>query len=323
MTKSTPQPPPVHATREKVVAARLSIFSNTGLTLAKLVVGAFTGSVSVLSEAAHSASDLVASWIAFFAVRVADLPADEEHPYGHGKVESLSGMIEALLIFGAGAYIIYEAVAKLSHRDEPHRVDLGIAVMAISVVVNVLVSRYLFEVARRTDSLALEADAEHLRADVWSSAGVIAGLVIYRISGWWWIDPAMAIAVALIILHASWRLVKGALNPLLDTTLPQEDLDVVLEVLDSDPDVMGYHKVRTRKSGSARHVDAHVLLDDDMSLVDAHDITEALEDRIREKLPNAEITLHTEPYHAERKHQFERHGGPDPNADNDKPQQGP
>ncbi len=302
----------IHVPGEKVAAARFSIYSNSLLTVAKLIVGVFTGSVSVLSEAAHSATDLAASWIAYFSVRISDLPADEDHPYGHGKAESLSSMAEALLIFGAAAFIIFEAVHKLISREPPHRVDLGLIVMGVSVVANTLVARYLFRIAKKTDSLALEADAEHLRTDVYTSIGVVVGLALVHFTKLSWIDPVVAIGVALLILHTAWRLTRGSLDPLMDTQLPQEDTDAVRTVLDDEPRVLGYHKLRTRKSGSARYVDAHVLMDDHMSLLDAHDLTEELEDRIREMLPNAEITLHTEPYAAERHHQYEQHGGPHP-----------
>jgi cation diffusion facilitator family transporter len=299
-------------TTQKVAAARLSIYSNTALTLLKLVVGALSGSVSVLSEAAHSASDLLASWIAFFAVRIADRPADEDHPYGHGKVENLSGMAEAILIFAAAAWVIYEAVAKLKSHEPPVLLPVAIAVMAVSSVVNVLVASHLFRVAAETDSQALEADAEHLRTDVYTSAGVMVGLVLVHFTALDWLDPVIGILVALIILHASWRLTRGALNPLMDTTLPEADVLIVRKVLEDDPRVLAFHKLRTRKSGSSRHVDAHILLEDELSLVDAHDLTEELEDRMREQLPNAEITLHMEPYRRERQHQYERHGGPPP-----------
>lgn len=299
-------------TNEKVAAARLSVYSNTTLTLVKLVVGAISGSVSILSEAAHSASDLVASWIAFFAVRAADRPADEDHPYGHGKIENLSGMAEAILIFAAASWVIYEAITKLTTKAAPQRLEIGIVVMGLSAVVNIIVSRHIFIVARKTDSQALEADAEHLRADVYTSAGVMVGLILVRATGLAWLDPVIGIAIALIILHASWRLTRGALNPLMDTTLPESDVETVRQVLLDEPQVLGFHKLRTRKSGSARYVDAHIMLDDDLSLVDSHELTEDLEDRIRERLPNAEITLHMEPYRRERQHQFEHHGGPPP-----------
>jgi cation diffusion facilitator family transporter len=297
---------------EKIAAARLSIYSNTTLALLKLVVGALTGSVSVLSEAAHSATDLVASWVAYFAVRVADRPADDDHPYGHGKIENLSGMAEALLILAAGGWVLYEAIAKLARHDPPPQTDLGIVVMAVSSVVNTVVAARLFRVASKTDSHALAADAEHLRADVVTSAGVLVGLVLVRITGIAWLDPAVAIAVAALILYASWRLTRAALNPLMDTRLPEEDVGAIRSILVEEPRVLGFHKLRTRKSGSARYVDAHVMLDDDLSLVDAHDLTEELEDRMRDRLPNSEITLHMEPYRREQQHQFERHGGPPP-----------
>jgi len=295
-------------TARKVAAARLSVMSNTLLTVTKLAVGIATGSVSVLSEAAHSANDLVAAGIAFFSVRVSDKPPDLRHPYGHGKVESVSGAIEAALIFGAAVYIVYEAVKKLLHGTGPLMVLPGIAVMACSTVVNVLVSRYLFRVAAETESLALKADGEHLRTDVLTSLGVLAGLGMVYVTGWTILDPLIAIAVALVICVAAFRITREAMHGLLDTGLPEGDLDVVREVLDNEPAVLAYHKLRSRRSGSSRHIDAHVLVADDLTLAEAHQLTEELEDRIRERLPRAEVMLHTEPHDAEVAHQREVHG---------------
>jgi cation diffusion facilitator family transporter len=299
-------------TPQKVAAARLSIYSNSLLTILKLAVGLFTGSVSVLSEAVHSASDLMASFIAFFSVSVSDKPADEVHPYGHGKIESLSGLAEAFLIVFAGAYIVYESIEKLYHKSAAPQVDLGISVMAFSVILNSIVARYLYRVAETTDSLALRADAEHLKTDIFTSLGVFAGLLLVRFTGWNPMDPIAAIVVALLIFRASWKLARTSVEPLVDTQLPEEEIQVVRNALELEPAVMGFHKLRTRKSGSMRHVDAHILLDDDLSLIAAHDLTEKIEDRIREALPNTEITLHTEPFRTERRHQHEEHGGPEP-----------
>jgi cation diffusion facilitator family transporter len=298
--------------RAKVRAARLSILSNTTLVLLKLVAGILSGSVSVVSEALHSASDLLASWIAFFSVRISDRPADSDHPYGHGKIESISGLAEALLIFGAAGYIVYEAVRKLIVRAPVEHLEAGIAVMGVSAVANLLVARYLFRVARQTDSLALEADGEHLRTDVITSAGVMVGLFLARITGWHVLDPLVAMVVALVIIHAAWRLSRSAMGPLLDRQLPDEDLNVVRGVLETATGVRGYHKLRSRKSGASRHIDAHVMMDDDLTLLDAHELTERIEDDIRRQLPNVEISLHTEPFEAEERHQFESHGGPPP-----------
>jgi cation diffusion facilitator family transporter len=307
---------PLDLRTQKIGAARLSIVSNSLLTLLKLTVGVVSGSVSILSEAIHSASDLVASWIAFFSVRVSDRPADRDHPYGHGKIESLSSLAEALLIFAAAGYIIVESVEKWIARAQPEKLNLGMAVMGLSVVVNVLVARFLFRVARRTESLALEADAEHLRTDVYTSLGVLAGLALTWATDWHFIDPLVAIAVALLILHTAWQLTRRSLEPLMDAHLPQEEVASIRRILDSEPEVLGYHKLRTRKSGSHRHIDAHILLDDDLTLLEAHDLTERIEDRIRASIPNVEIMLHTEPYRAEQRHQHEHHGGPPPQERN-------
>jgi cation diffusion facilitator family transporter len=224
-------------------------------------------------------------------------------------------MAEAMLIFGAAGFIIYQAADKLVHRKGPEHVDLGVAAMLVSLIANSLISNRLFRVASETDSIALRADAEHLRTDVYTSLGVLVGLLLVRFTGLDWIDPVAGIIVALLILNASWQLTREAMNPLMDTHLPEEDRQIVRNVLDREPRVLGYHKLRTRKSGSYRYVDAHVQLDDDLSLLEAHDITEELEDRIREELPNTEITLHTEPFRAEQRHQYERHGGPHPEKD--------
>ncbi len=308
---SSPPGKPVTAQR-KAAAARLSILSNVLLTVLKLVVGAVSGSVSILSESAHSATDLVASCIAFFSVRIADLPADEEHPYGHGKIESLSGLAEALLIFIAAALILYEAAHKLTAHAAPDHLLLGMGVMLLSVVTNAFVARYLFREARETDSLALKADAAHLSADVYTSLGVLGGLTLSYLTGWTWVDAAAAILVSAWIVRGACHLLGEAVAPLLDSRLSEAEVQIVRNVLDKEAWVLGYHKLRTRKSGSARYVDAHILMDDDMSLQEAHAHTEGVEDRIRTALPNTEITLHTEPYRAERMHQYEKHGGPRP-----------
>lgn len=296
-------------TRLKRRAARFSIVSNTILVVLKLGVGFWTGSVGVLSEAFHSATDLMASGIALVSVRYADIPPDEQHPYGHGKVESLSGLIEAVLIFLAAVYIIYEAVNRLAHgKTESFPVGAGLAVMAISVVVNIAVSRYLFRIAKETDSLALEADAEHLRSDIYTSVGVLFGLTLVHFTKKPALDPIVALLIALFIMRTAFRLSHDAMHLLLDTRLPPDEEHKILDILDSEPQVLGYHKLRTRKSGSARHADIHVQVDDNSTLIEAHDLTEELEDRIRAALPEIHINIHVEPYLAELQHQREKHG---------------
>ena len=300
---------------EKVRAARLSVWSNTTLVTLKLIVGLLSGSVSVVSEALHSMSDLLASFIALYTVKISDQPADECHPFGHGKYESLSGLAEALLILGAAIYIVVESVSKLRSGEHPEFVGLGMGVMALSVVVNWLVAGHLFRVAKKTESLALEADAEHLRTDVWTSIGVVLGLGLVALTGNPMFDPLVAMGVALLMGYTSLRLIKDAAGPLLDRQLPEEELEAVRKVFREDPRVLGFHKLRTRKAGAHRHVDAHVQLEDGLSFTQAHDLTEELEDKIRGVLSNAQITLHHEPFRAEQVHQYQAHGGPPPDDD--------
>lgn len=299
------------ASRRKRRAALLSIVSNSTLVLCKLVVGLLCHSVAVLSEAVHSASDLLASVIAYASVRMSDLPPDEDHPYGHGKIESISGLAEALLIVAAALYIIYEAAQKLLRpalASEP--LYLGMAVMALSVVVNFFVCRHLRQVARETDSLALLADAEHLNVDVLTAAGVLVGLALAQCTGKAWMDPVTALVVAVFVLRGAWNLSVEALQPLLDARLPEGEEHLVRDLLDQDERVLGYHKLRTRKSGSQRHVDVHVQLDDHTSLLQAHQVTEELEDAFRQALPGAMVTIHIEPFLAELEHQLCVHGLP-------------
>lgn len=295
---------------ERVGAARLSLITNLLLSVLKIIVGLLTGSVSILAEAAHSLSDLLASGLTLVSIHAADRPPDRSHPYGHGKAESLSAMAEALLLFVAALFIVCEAISKFLAHAKPARVDWGIAVMAASALINVFVVRSMLAVARRSGSQALRADAENHRADIYAASGVFLGLVLVRLTGRGFFDPLLAILVALLIFRAAWSLADGALAPLMDSQLPAVDVEKVRRVLEEDPSVLAYHKLRTRQSGAERFVDAHILMDDDLTLAEAHELTEDVEEKVRAALPNTEVTLHTEPYRAERQHQHEHHDGP-------------
>lgn len=293
----------------KAAAARLSVGANALLVALKLVVGLLTGSVGVLSEALHSATDLMAACVAFLSVRASDTPPDEDHPYGHGKIESISGLVEALFILVAAAFIVMEAVARLQHpATQAPDVGAGLLVMAFSALVTFVLSWHLLRVARATDSLALEADARHLRTDVATSVGVFTGLLLVRLTGWPLFDPLAALTVSVLISITAIKLGRDALQPLLDVRLPADEEVAIHDILDAHPQVLGYHKLRTRKSGSQRHADVHVQMDDNSTLVEAHNLTEALEDQIRDALPAIHINIHIEPYDAERQHQQQVHG---------------
>jgi cation diffusion facilitator family transporter len=209
---------------KKVAAARLSVISNSFLIALKLAVGLTINSVSVISEAIHSGMDLMAALIALFAVSKSDKPPDAEHQYGHGKIENLSGVIEAILIFAAAIWIIREAAVKLTTGVQVETPLWGMGVMCFSAAVNWVVSSLLMKTARETDSIALEADALHLRTDVYTSAGVAVGMLLLWVTDIQLFDPLIAIAVALLIIKAAYDLTIKAFFPLLDTSLPQEEL---------------------------------------------------------------------------------------------------
>jgi cation diffusion facilitator family transporter len=290
-----------HALKSR--AAAVSIASNATLIAFKLVAGILSGSIAIISEALHSGSDLVAAIIAFWSVRRAAEPPDESHHYGHEKVENLSGVVEALLIIAAAGVIIFEGVMKIIDGPELDHIWLGIGVMAISGIVNLIVSkRVLYPVARRTESAALEADAAHLLTDVYTSFGVAGGLLLVKVTGWEYFDPIAAIVVAVFIIRTGYELVIQSTRVLLDETLPDDELDEIRRcVREHRGDIItGYHKLRARRAGSRRHVDLHVVVDADLTITQAHDIAEHIEDDIRACIPNTDVLVHVEPRSPER-----------------------
>jgi len=280
----------------KVKAARLSVASNSLLIVAKLFVGLLTGSVSVMSEAIHSGIDLVAAVIALFSVRVSGLPADREHNYGHGKVENLSALVEGALILVAAVWIVVEAVGKLRGGHEAPPVLPGILVMALSSVVNWLVSGNLFRVAKAEGSMALQADGMHLRTDVWTSAGVLGGLLLVQITGLAWLDPAVAMVVACMIAKAGYDLCREALWPLVDTRLPvEEEAEIVRIIEGHNGAYVGFHDLRTRQSGAQRHVDFHLVVHGGWPLAEVHDLCDRIENALLDRFPGAGVLIHPEP----------------------------
>lgn len=275
--------------------ARLSVISNSLLVVLKLVVGFYTGAVSIISEAAHSAVDLLAALIAFYAVRKADQPPDGNHAYGHGKVENLSGAIEAVLIIVAAIWIVYESVDKLKNTHVPEFLEYGIVIMLISIVVNYWVSSKLHKVAVHTGSHALEADALHLQADIWTSAGVLIGLVIIKITQIPWVDPLIAILVAGVVFKAGYGMTKKSLYELTDISLPPEEEQIIVDVINSHTEVISFHRLRTRRSGSRRLIDMHLILYKDMHLNKAHIVCDQIEAEIKEKLEHCDVVIHLEP----------------------------
>ncbi len=283
--------------RTKSGAAALSIASNAALIAIKLAAGAITGSIAILTEALHSLIDLVASVIAFISVRKADEPADEDHPYGHSKVESLAATIEGMLILVGAGIIIYEATHRLVVGAEVERLGVGIAVMGLSVVANLAVSTVLSRQARAHESPALEGDASHLRTDALTSAGVLGGLLLVELTGVVAFDSITALVVAAAIVGAGLRIIRRSSGALVDESLPADEVDRIEAAIASvrTEEVAGYHKLRSRRAGALRYIDLHVQYRSGTSLERAHALAHQMRDAIEAALPRAEVLIHVEP----------------------------
>jgi len=264
------------------------------------VAGILTGSVSILAEAIHSAIDLLAAVIAFISVRVSARPADKDHPFGHGKVENISGTVEAALIFLAAILIIYEAIKKMIVGPELELPEVGMGIMGLSVVANLLVSRYLLRVSRRTDSLAIEADAGHLTTDVVTSIGVLLGLLAVRLTGVQMLDPLVALGVALLIMHTAYRLTRKSFGGLVDERLPATEEQLITRcITEHMGELLGFHELRTRKAGTQREIDLHLVMSKTLTLEEVHNMCDHLEQDIRGSLSNVTMTIHAEPCETE------------------------
>ncbi|MEQ8200195.1 MAG: cation diffusion facilitator family transporter [Syntrophomonadaceae bacterium] len=281
----------------KTRVALLSVASNTTLIILKVVAGVLSGSVSIISEAIHSSMDLVASFIAFFSVRQSSRPADKDHPYGHGKIENISGLAEGLLIFVAAVLIIKEAIEKIYHPAEIEQAFLGITVMVAAAVVNVLVSRKLYQVGREEDSMALEADALHLKTDVYTSLGVAVGLLLIKATGILVLDPIVAILVALLIIKEAGELCYNAVNFLLDSRLSDAEEEKIVSIINSYRDQFeDFHKLKTRKSGNMKHIDFHLTVGPDHTVHEIHKLIGDLKKDMWNEFNYTRVSVHVDPY---------------------------
>lgn len=289
--------------KQKEQVALLSVASNSALVLVKFIVGFVIGSVSIISEAIHSGVDLLASLIALISVKTSIKPADKEHSFGHGKIENISGAVEALLIFAAAVWIIYEALQKINKPEPIDDLGWGVAVMLTSSIINFYVSNKLFSIGRKTNSIALQADAWHLKTDVYTSAGVMAGLALIWFGrlffpgvNFYFLDPVAAIVVALLIIKVAYNLTMESVGDLLDAKLPTEEEEFIeKEILKYEQSLHGYHRLRTRKAGHIRFVDFHIKVNPQMSVIDSHAITDEISKNIESKYPNTSVTVHVEP----------------------------
>ncbi|MBA7641137.1 Ferrous-iron efflux pump FieF [subsurface metagenome] len=286
------------ATKEN--AAKLSIAVVSLLILVKVVASIITGSISIRADAYHSALDLIGAVVAFIGVRIASRPADEEHPYGHSKAENISTVVVAGLILVAAGTIFYQAVHRLMVGATLEMIGTGIYVTAAAIVINVLVAWYLLRVSRDTNSLALGAQARHLFSDVLSSVAVLVGLIAVRVTGLNILDPIVAMAVALFILKVGYDIMRQSFGGLMDVRLSTaEEAEIVSCIKEHSGQLVGFHALRTRKAGSRRYIDLHLVMPKNASVEEAHRMCDHLEQDLENRLQSTSLTIHVEPCNQE------------------------
>jgi len=282
--------------KEKMRVAGISVFAAIFLTGFKLVIGIMTGSLGILSEALHSGLDLIAAIITYFSVRISDKPADRKHPFGHGKIENFSAMVETFLLVITCIWIIYEAIQRLVTGNTHIEVSYWSYIVIIaSIVIDVSRSRALGRVAKKYNSQALEADALHFSTDIWSSLVVLAGLICANF-GIYAADSVAALGVAIIVLTVSFRLGKKAVNALLDSS-PASIHEEISILLQSIPEVKSFHDLKVRIAGADTFINLTIHLEPGLSIREAHTISHLVEEKISANLKRCEIQIHYEPHH--------------------------
>ena len=277
-------------------AANLLIGVVIGLILLKVVAGWISGSISVFAQAADSFLDLFAGLVTFFAVRIATKPADEEHPFGHGKVEDVAGVVQGILIFIAAGLIVYSSVGRIINKTPVEVAEVGMVAMAVSMIASILLSRHLLKVSRATGSVVLEANARNITADIYSTAAVLVGLLVVRFTGLNILDPVIAIGIAFYIAKIAYDAINKPLLGLVDASLPRSEQAVIKSCLaEQGNQIVGFHELRTRRSGKQRYIDLHLVMARGISLEQAHRVCDSLEVDIQSKLPRTNVTIHVEP----------------------------
>ena len=285
------------ARRDRLLRLATTVSVSVASTLAVLKLAAWlvTGSAAILSSLLDSMVDVAASGILLISVRHALRPPDRSHRYGHGKAEPLGAIAQAAFVGGSALLLIFESAGRFITPAPIVEVPLGIAVMSISLVATVLLVVFQRSVARRTGSTAIEADRLNYVGDTATSLVVLAVLVIGQRPGWLWLDPAVAIGVALWLLVSAARIARRAVDHLMDRELPQEDRVRIAAIVRADPEVAGLHDLRTRSAGGTRFIELHVEMDGSLTLWQAHTVCDRLEAALSAAFPDAEVILHQEP----------------------------
>lgn len=282
----------------KIRAAQLSILTATSLALLKFIAGIFTGSMALLSSAIDSLLDILMSGVNYLAIRQAIRPADEKHPFGHGKFETLATLVQAMIIAGSGVWIIFESINRLLTGSELSNLGGGTAVLFFSSAASWILCRHLRKVADATDSSALRADSLHFSMDVYTNLVLGAGLLGVRYLDAQWLDPVLSIAIALYIIKEAFQLVRFALQDVLDENLPEpicSEIDRLIKEHLDNRHVVEYHDLRTRRAGSQKIINFHLIVCRHLSVEEGHLIADRLEKEIENTIQGSDVTIHVEP----------------------------
>ena len=281
---------------KKLFAAKLSITAAVCLAVSKFIIGIVTGSMAVLSSAIDSMLDILMSGVNFLAIRHADQPADEKHAYGHGKFETIAAVVQSLIIGGSGVWIFLESMRRLISGTAPTNLGSGIIVLAVSIVVSFGISRYLVKTARETNSPALESESLHFAMDVYTNLALAVGLILMFFFTIPWLDALLSLCASCYIMFEAFRLIRKAMGDILDAQLPLDEQNTIETIIETQGSGQwNIHNLRTRRSGSHRIIDFHLTVCRNLTVQTSHSITEMLEKKIDEKLPNSDVIIHIEP----------------------------
>lgn len=276
--------------------SKLSILTIGSLIIIKVIASVITGSIGIRADALHSIIDLSGAIIGYIGIRISGKPPDKNHAFGHSKAENIAGVIIAGLIFIAAGSIFYEGIHKLIVGGTVELITVGIYVTAAAIVINILISRYAMRVARATDSLALEATARDMTADVLSSCAVLLGLILVGITGLTVLDPIVALLVAILIARTAFVSMRKSFGGLMDTRLSKEEENEIKECIkEHSKQLVSFHELRTRKAGNRRFIDLHLVMPKKASVEEAHKMCDHLEQDLENRLTNTDVTIHVEP----------------------------
>jgi cation diffusion facilitator family transporter len=276
-------------------AANLSFGFNLAQTGLKLLGALLTGSVSLLSEALHSVSDVISSFVSLVSVRAAAAPPDDEHPYGHGKIDTLAGLSEAIILFIFALYTAVMAVIHFFERPVIGKLDWGIVIVTACASIGFLVMRHVAKVGNETESFALKSNAQHIQVDIITTIGVIAALVITKLTNWPYADPLFALLLSVWLGYSSVKMIHSAFDQVIDSHIDEEELELIQGILANEPELISYHKLRTRHSGEQHFVEMHIVVPRIWTVVQAHDLADRIEKRIETELAPCICTIHVDP----------------------------